>query len=406
MLNPNPDKYDALAKIARKRALGLAAALLIALQLPAPTVLAQSSSSPQTGTAEQANSTPGSTPSSKGALLNTKESLDAQRKRGQRLINGWNITPNKEEGVRLLESAIEQGDRESLLVLGRFYMDGQFLKRDRQRALALFERAAKMGDYSGIEALGEDLMWNGRTRDNKREAERLLTMAGESGRGSAWTTLGYGSIYGKLTPAGNARYRTYLQHARVLGDNEIEIVEASRLLYRSGKWGNAPRAIRILEAAAEKGNADAIKYLIRLVRDGNHYNVDRNRAKARALLRRYGPKLPPAEQQQQEFLLRAVGAPPANFSKLSSEAQAIADFSSIDFQKQVFKANTSLSIYLAQEALKKKQLYRGPLNGRATKSTMTSLRAACNALIWKSGCDKKLLSDGSMAMIIRIAVIQ
>jgi len=389
----------------RLKGLGVIAVLVAPLLATTP-AFAQSATSSTTSASQQTDAANTAPESQKGPLLSKDKELAALRDRGERLINGWNTKPNTDEGVKLLESAIEQGDRESLIVLGRFYVDGLFLKRDRRRALELFERAAKLGDYEGIEALGEDLMWNGRTFDDKREAERLLSMAGSSGRGSAWTTLGYGAIYGKLTGSASAKYETYVQNARALGDKQIEIVDTERLLYRSGAKGKPVRAIRNLETAAETGNQDAIKYLIRLVRDGNRYNVERSLPRARAYLKKYGEKLSPTLLKQQEFLLQAAVTPAPSFTTLSGKAHAIPDFATVDFQKQVFQANSSFSVYLAQEALKKKQLYRGPLNGRATKRTLSSLRAACDALVWKSGCDKKLMSDRSMATIIKFALIE
>lgn len=362
----------------------------------------QSSSSSTADTAQQPAAASGTADSrNKGSLLTKQKELDAQRERGERLIDGWNTTPDKTEGLKLLESAIEQGDRKSLIVLGRLYMDGRFLKRDRRRALQLFERAAKMGDYEGIEAFGEDRMWNAKTTDDKREAERLLSMAGTSGRGSAWATLGYGAIYRRLTPAANARFETYLRNARALGNNQIEIVEAERLLYRTGKRGNPAAAIRSLEAAADEGNPDAIKYLIRLVRNGNDYTVKPSLSRARAYLNKYGPKLPPKAQEQQALLLRAATARRATeFATLSHTVRARDDFKSADFQRQIYQANSNFSIYLAQLTLKEKNLYRGPLNGRATSRTMASLRGVCKTLVWKSNCDKKILSDRAMAAII------
>lgn len=360
-----------------------------------PTVHAQSSSA--TVVAEQTVGTS----STEITLPKAGESLGTQRERGENLITGWNTTPNKEEGVKLLEAAIEKGDRRSLIILGRLYMDGEFLKRDHRRALDLFQRAAKNGDFEGVEALGETLMWQAKTPADRREAERLLTLAGTAGRGSAWTTLAYGALYRKLSSTANANYRTYVEKARALGDAQIDIVEAERLLYRSSKKPNPSAAIVSLEKAASAGNPEATKYLVRLYRDGNGYNVKRSLPKARAYLKKYGTKLSSETQQQQAFLLQAaVARSNSEFSKLAHTARARSDFTSTDFQRQLYQANRNFSIYLAQDKLREKKLYNGPLNGRATTRTMASLRDVCKTLVWKGNCDKKILSDRSLAAII------
>ncbi|MBK1867143.1 tetratricopeptide repeat protein [Taklimakanibacter albus] len=362
-----------------------------------PTVHAQSSTNSAPAVAEQTVAAA----TTETALPNAGESLSAQRERGENLITGWNTTQNKEEGVKLLEAAIEKGDRRSLIILGRLYMDGQFLKRDHRRALDLFQRAAKNGDFEGVEALGETLMWDAKTPADRREAERLLNLAGTGGRGSAWTTLAYGALYDKLSSAANANYNTYVEKARALGDAQIEIVEAERLLYRASRRPNPSAAIASLEKAASGGNSEAIKYLVKLYRDGNGYNVKRNLAKARAYLKKYGTKLSSETQQQQAFLLQAaVARSSTEFSKLAHTARARTDFTSTDFQRQLYQSNQNFSIYLAQDKLREKNLYKGPLNGRATTRTMASLRDVCKTLVWKGNCDKKILSDRSLAAII------
>lgn len=331
----------------------------------------------------------------------TGESLDAQRQRGESLITGSQTDSNKQEGLKLLESAIEKGDRKSLIVLGRLYMDGLFLQLDRRRALELFQRAAQAGDFEGLEALGETLMWEGKTADDRREAERLLTMAGNAGRGSAWTTLAFGAIYDKLDSVATSKYETYLQKGRAAGDPQIEIVETERLLYRTGPRGEPGQALALLEKAASAGNPDAIKYLIKLRRDGNSYNIKQNLTRARAYLSKYGSKLPADAQQQQALLLRAaVARTRVEFAGLSQTVRARPDFTSTDFQRQIFQANSNFSIYLVQEKLKDKNLYQGPLNGRATAHTIATLRSVCKTLVWKGDCDKKILSDRSLAAFI------
>lgn len=380
----------------------LYAVSILALPLiSASPVSAQSNPQAVTDIAKQSGAVVATTEAPNSPTLGAEENVNVLRERGENLITGWKTKPDKAEGLRLLDAAIKKGDRKSLIILGRLYMDGQFLTRDRRRALDLFQRAAQLGDFEGVEALGETLMWGSKTAQDRREAERLLTMAGTAGRGSAWTTLAYGALYKKLGEAANAKYKTYVEKARELGDTQIEIVEAERLLYRSGSRRNTSKAIASLESAASKGNPDAIRYLVRLFRDGNDYNVKRSLSKARAYLKKYGPKLPTEAQQQQSLLLRAAAARSASeFASLAQSARAQTDFSSTDFQRQIYQANPNFSIYLAQETLKGKNLYQGPLNGRATTRTMASLRDACKALVWKGNCDKKLLSDRALASII------
>lgn len=396
MLKTSFQKFSAL----RHQVGGVcSASVLFLVLISAHPVNAQSSSGSTNAAGKADGAVATGEPSS--SLPSTKEQLNAQRERGQNLVMGINIAPDKKEGLRLLEDAIEKGDRKSLIVLGRLYMDGQFLKRDLRRAMDLFQRAAQKGDFEGVEALGETLMWDARTADQRREAERLLTMAGTGGRGSAWTTLAYGAIYGKLNSTAASKYRTYVENARAAGDTQIEIVEAERLLYRTGKRGNPGAAVAGLEKAAAGGNPDAIKYLVKLFRDGNDASIRRNLVKARAYLNKYGTKLPPEAQQQQALLIRAAAARTNNqFAELARAGREQPNFTSTAFQRQIYQTNQNFSIYLAQQMLQEKNKYSGPLNGRATRRTMLALRDACKTLVWKGNCDKKILSDRALAAII------
>lgn len=329
--------------------------------------------------------------------------IDAQRQQGENLITGWGgVKQNKAEGLKLLEDAIAKGDPKSSVTLGKLLMDGQFLKQDRNKALVLVQNAARTGNFEGVEAVGETLMWTGRTADDRREAERLLNMAGTSGRGSAWTTLAYGAIYGRLGKVESAKYATYVEKARALGNTQIEVVEAERLLYGLGVRKNAARVVANLEAAAANGNPDAIKFLIKLFRDGSRPDVKKNLTKAQAYFATYGQKLPAAAQQQQTLLLQIAAAKKASeFAALSRVVRARPDFPSVDFQKQINSANWFFSVYLAQQSLKRRKQYSGPVDGRVTKKSFLSIQRACRGLPWKADCsDKKVLSDKTLALII------
>jgi TPR repeat protein len=329
--------------------------------------------------------------------------IDAQRQQGENLITGWGgVKQNKAEGVKLLDDAIAKGDPKSSVTLGKLLMDGQFLKQDRNKALFLVQNAARMGNFEGVEAVGETLMWTGRTADDRREAERLLYLAGTSGRGSAWTTLAYGAIYGRLGKADGAKYATYAEKARALGSTQIEVVEAERLLYGLGTKKNAARVVTNLEAAAANGNPDAIKFLIKLFRDGSRPDVKKNLTKAQAYFDTYGQKLPAADQQQQTLLLKIARATKlSEFVELSRAIRARPDFQSVDFQKQINSANWYFSVYLAQQSLKRRKQYSGPLDGRVTKKSFLSIQRACRVLPLKADCsDKNVLSGKTLALII------
>lgn len=253
-----------------------------------------------------------------------------------------------------------------------------------------------MGDFEGVELLGEHLMWNGRTPTDAREAERLLSMAGEAGRGSAWTILASGVVNKKLPTPALSNYDIYVEKARVLGDSRVEVLDGKQLLYR-----DPDKALANLEKAASMANADAIKYLIALFRDGKHSRVKRDMRRARAYFEKYGKSLPAEAQQQMAFLFQAATAQGAvQFEKLSRTARSRSDFSSIELQKEIYRANPNLSIYLAQESLRGKGLYNGSLSGLATATTVASIQKVCGTLRSKFDCGKEIMSDRVIARMV------
>lgn len=329
-------------------------------------------------------------------------SKEAQRRLGDAWITGSGVAKNPTEGLKLLEAAGKNGDAKSLVILGRLLMEGRFLKANPARARSLFEKAAKLGDVEGVELLGGKLMWSGRSKADAKLAEKYLTMAGKAGRGPAWTTLAQGAIYGKLGKGSTAKYPVFLKNARLLGETRIEIVEAERWMWgQAGTKADASKTISTLETAAAAGNRDAIKYLISLLRDGNGRGINKSTKKAQTYLDKYGNKLTQADQYRQAILLKAARTDSLNaFAQLSEKIDSRSDFVSAEFHKQLFRVNRNFSIYLLQAALKERKIYKGPLNGMATASTVSSIRRACDALHGEAKCEGKLLSEETMARVI------
>ena len=281
-------------------------------------------------------------------------------------------------------------------------MDGQYLKTDVARAGSLFEKAAELGDVEGVKALGGKLMWEGRSKADAKLAEKYLTMAGQAGRGSAWTTLAQGALYGKLGKSSITKYPVFLKNARALSETKIEIVEAQRWMWGlGGAKADASKTVSTLETAAAAGNQDAIEYLISLLRDGNGGNIKKNIKKAQAYLDKYGSKLKQPDGQQQAILLKAARTNSVSaFAQLSQMIDAHPEFVTKELYKQLFRVNRNFSIYLLQATLKNKKIYEGPLNGVATARTVSAIRRACDTMQGQAKCEGKMLSEGVVAQVM------
>lgn len=138
-------------------------------------------------------------------------------------------------------------------------------------------------------------------------------------------------------------------------------------------WGismraSGPRTIARLEEAADKGNATAATYLIALVRDGNRLNLRKRPAQARAYLERYGDLLTPLEAAQLALSIDAAEATgPAASAAIARALGERPELKSVWFGKELHRANPNVAVYLLQADMKDRGLYRGALNGLATR---------------------------------------
>ncbi|WP_165905312.1 tetratricopeptide repeat protein [Rhodovulum euryhalinum] len=304
--------------------------------------------------------------------------VEALRILGEQLVGGWVLDPEPKVGFAMLEQAIAQGDPKASVALGALLLSGSGLPADPDRARMLFEAAAKSGNGEGLERYGDWLMWS---RRNPAGAETYLRQAGELGRGSAWSRLAEGAMYGYLPPRSRAKFEGYAEKARSAGDERIAVLEAERRMWGISMRASGPGAIAVLEQAVEAGNATALKYLIGLVRDGNGMNVRKRPERARAYLSRFSDLLTPTEAAQLAMTIDAATAnSPAAQAAVAEDLARHPEFRSPWFGRELFKANPNLAVRLLQTDMKRRGLYSGPLDGLATRPTLRALLQDCMTL--------------------------
>lgn len=317
---------------------------------------------------------------------------EAMRVLGQQLVGGWVLPQDSVAGRARLEEAIAAGDVRAGSILGGFLLYGDALPADPSRALALFEVAAEAGDGEGLERYGEWLMWR---QDDPAAAEALLRRAGTLGRGRAWTVLAEGAMHGYLPPGSRAKFDEFAEKARAAGEERIVLLEAQRRMWGITLRASGPETIALLEEAADAGNAMAAKYLVSLVRDGNEYNVRKRPEAARAYIETYGALLTPLEAEQLAFTIDAAGmAGTRAFSEVAATLDSRPELMSAWFAKELFKANPNLAVYLLQARMSARGEYAGPVNGLATRATLTAIGRLCRAETGNTECaDRPLSAD-------------
>ena len=307
---------------------------------------------------------------------------------------------NVEGGMALLKKAAAGGHVQAMLTLGSLYLYGGAIQINRARSLEYFEQAAAAGDGTGLAQYGMMLMWG---EQNWSRAQKILVRAGEMGDSSAWVTLAEGAMYGYLGGGrySRAKFDGYAAKARAAGQSRIEVLDAIRQMWGISMAADGPAAVAKLRAAAEKGNADAAKYLISLLRDGNGMNVARDRTAASEAVAKYTSLLTYSEVWQYTLSMQAAYAPDnAAYALIAAEIAAHPELITKPLGGELQKANPRAAMYVLQARLKANGLYRGPLDGLAGKGTLRAMNAACDGLWDRAGCDDNLLRPDVIAALI------
>ena len=325
-------------------------------------------------------------------------STEAARILGEGLIGGWVLDRDVDEGARLLDQAVQDGDTQAKIILGSYLLNGDELRQDTMRATKLFEEAAQDGNGEGLEQLGAFFMWE--KRDRKR-GEMYLRRAGELGRTSAWETLAEGAMYGFLGKARGAKFNEFAQLARAQKSSRIEVLDAQRQMWGISMRASGPKTIAKLEEAASKGNKDAAKFLISLVRDGNRMNVRRQPGRASRYIEKYSDLLTPNETSQYELSIqaaraRSVGEYKTVGERLRNWDEAVSD----EFGKDLFAANPNLAIYLLQGDMKSRGSFGGNLSGFATKATIRALVKECKTSRITRGCKHSVVEPNVIGPLL------
>lgn len=308
---------------------------------------------------------------------------------GKILFDGFYISPDHEIGAQLLEEAVAAGNTEAQLTLGAAFLWGENVDQDPVRALALFEEAAEAGDGRGLQQFGSQLMWSQR---NAAEAEIYLRRSGELGVGAAWSSLAEGAMYGYLGPNSRGKFDEFAARARDAGENRIAILEAQRRMWGISMRASGPGTLEVLEQAAEAGNADALKFLISLVRNGNRYNIRKEPERAREYLDRFATLLTSTEIEQLSLTIDATRARNIpEYRELATQIDARPELKSVWFGRELFAANPNVAIFMLQSDMSATNSYAGALNGLATKSTLRALLQECRALEGTRDCRETVL---------------
>jgi TPR repeat protein len=303
----------------------------------------------------------------------------AKIKLANALITGQGQKKNTKIGLTLLNEAadINIGAK---LTLAKYHLTGDFIKQNIPLATNLYESVAAQGKPVAWEILGNFYLYNKTIKRHEALAVTYLTKAGNAGLASSWAALA-GGVYGKSLPHSKFDFGYYAKKARAAKNPTIEIYDAYRNMWGVGVPRSKKRAVAILERASAQGNVPTIRLLIQLNRNGMAPIFAKNPKIAMNYLQKYQSKLSKDVIEVENFLMRIASVSNIDaYKKLLNSPENQSFFKRPDVQSQIFATNRRFMVYRAQAGLKRGGIFKGPLDGRATKATFSSMNAACKVL--------------------------
>jgi uncharacterized protein len=326
------------------------------------------------------------------------DDTEALRVLGEQLLGGWVLPRDVPTGQALLERAVALGDVEAKIALGSAWLYGTGVKKDPARALPLFESASLAGNGQGLERYGALLMWG---QTDPAAAESYLRRAGQLGWGPAWSTLAEGAMYGYLGKGSRQKFAEFAEEGIRAGEERIAVLEAQRRMWGISLRASGPETIAGLEEAVSKGNAEALKFLVSLVRDGNRYNIRKSPDEAAGYLARSARLLTRDEVIQLSFTIRAARTrQEQDFVGLASDYEAPGMPKSVWFGKELYAANPNLAIYLLQKRMRAEGLHDRPPTGLATQGTLRALAKACATLPDPTPCSDSVMHPDVIGQLL------
>lgn len=330
-------------------------------------------------------------------------SADALRDEAMNLIYSRRIPDESTlAGVALLEQAVAMGDVQSQVALGDLYLFGMMIPRDWEKARVLYEAAAEAGNGEGLHNYGMMLMWEER---DAALAEDYLLRSGNMGVRRAWATLAEGAMYGYLGGGrvSRAKFDGYAARGREQEVDRIAVLEAIRYMWGISVTASGPETLATLERAANAGNPEAALFLIRLVRDGNRYNVRTDRDRAEELLQTYRDLLRDIDLSQLEVTINAARSRQvASFEDLMQTLDAQPAVVTGDFGGDLMAANPNAAIYVMQSLLRDTGYFSGSPDGLAGQVTIRALTQACREHLNPQVCADSAVSRDAISQLMEV----
>ncbi len=278
------------------------------------------------------------------------------------------------------------------------------LRSDPQRAETLLKQAVAAGDAAnGWSALGDLYLWDA-TLKNPAKAIDAYQRAEAAGNPTAVVRLANAHLTLALGRSSlPAKGVDLLKGAIANNVPGAAVALANAYLYDKTVGPAVPTAVKILDAAASSGDVAAARRLINLYTVGTTRGIERNLTKARSVLALIEPDLTPDIKALEEFVLDAAAATSAGarraaaveFATFQGAARAAA-------ATRVYQANPDAYVFIAQDLLAKRGLYKGVPTGVFDSGTERAMARLCGEADLGAACRKGVLDGAAIAAMAKV----
>jgi TPR repeat protein len=310
------------------------------------------------------------------------------------------LAADVEIAVDYYERAVALNNNVARRTLATMYLDGNGVRANPDRGAELLRDAALSGDASAALSLAVIYSRNEPYLADFEQASQYYKLAVAAGSRNANVRMGVALLEGPLA-AGHGSFGLSLLVEGARNRIPGAAVELARLQL-AGKVPDQglEGAIELLKSHADSGDADALRFLLELYRDGYGLLLRPDPQAAALLLENAAPNLDPRVVAYEKVLLASSTRP--NASKLEAIWQ---DFSILDrangisLLQKLRRMNAGIYVYLVQRRLGEFGLYTGTADGILDNSTIAAFRAACSEADASSICDSGPLTTETGAVI-------
>lgn len=181
---------------------------------------------------------------------------------GHIYINGEQVLPDEEKGLKYLEKAVSLDNPEGLIQLSNIYLQNEIVPYNPGYAISLLERAIKLNSDEAMVQLGILYMDSPFLEPNYQAAFDLFTKAGKLGNPNAFSFLGVMYENGDYVKQNNNT--ALINYLKAAAKNSTISHFFLGRVYLIGDIvkRNIPEAVSHLQLAADLGHIEAMKLLI------------------------------------------------------------------------------------------------------------------------------------------------